>query len=389
LGKVSHSLFILCYLCYLCFLLFRFLQLMSDESRKVIIIADDLSGAAELAGIAFAHGLSAEVQRQFEPRTDAQMIAIDTDSRHLRPEIAADRVRRFAEQVAAEKGAWLFKKVDSVLRGNPRAEIEALLQATGKRRAVLLPANPSRGRTIRGGRYLIDGVPLDQSPFARDPEHPRTSADVQTLLGPSTGTVDPIVLPDVESEAELRTQVRARDEDTLASGAADFFAALLNERCAPAKTNPLVVQPQPPALLVCGSSAAWPSRESDCRAANVPVTTLDDPTLPPTTRVCLLGVGNSPAKSLQNDLMKRLADHAATTIQAFSVHTVLAEGGATAAALAERMNWSRFAVVAAAPAGVGVLRPLGQDNAPLFLIKPGSYPWPAGIWQSFLDCRQD
>jgi len=154
-----------------------------NDGRKIIVIADDLSGAAELAGIAFAHGLSAEVQRQFEPSSDAQVIAVDTDTRTLSPAAAANRVRQVAEQVMASQPAWIFKKVDSVLRGNPRAEIEAVLQATGQRRALLIPANPSRGRVIAGGCYFIDGVPLDQTPFAYDPDHPRQAADVAALLG--------------------------------------------------------------------------------------------------------------------------------------------------------------------------------------------------------------
>ena len=60
-----------------------------SQIQKIIVLADDLSGAAELAGIAFAHGLSAEVQREFAPATEIQVIAIDTDSRHLSPPTAA------------------------------------------------------------------------------------------------------------------------------------------------------------------------------------------------------------------------------------------------------------------------------------------------------------
>ena len=49
----------------------------------ILVVADDLSGAAELAGIAFAHGLTAEVQTELQPRTDAQVICLDTDTRRL------------------------------------------------------------------------------------------------------------------------------------------------------------------------------------------------------------------------------------------------------------------------------------------------------------------
>src|SRR5688572_7435672 len=164
---------------------------------QIIVIADDLSGAAELAGIAFAHGLSAEVQRRFDPNCDAQVIAIDTNSRSLSSAQASSRVQKVAEQVAAASPAWIFKKVDSVLRGNLAAEIAAILSVTGLARAVLIPANPTRGRTIGGGRYFVNGVPLDQTAFASDPEHPRQSSDVNALLGLKNDRL--IVMPDTAS----------------------------------------------------------------------------------------------------------------------------------------------------------------------------------------------
>ena len=39
------------------------------------------------------------------------------------------------------------------MRGHVVAELRALMEATGYRRAVYLPANPSKGRIIRGGEY--------------------------------------------------------------------------------------------------------------------------------------------------------------------------------------------------------------------------------------------
>src|SRR5262245_26524103 len=122
----------------------------------IIILADDLSGAAELAGIAFSHGYTAEVQRQFDPASDAEVIAVDTDSRSLPAVAAADRVRRTAQAIIAARPAWIFKKVDSLLRGNVRVEVEALLTAADYSRALLIPANPSRGRTIEAGDLCID-----------------------------------------------------------------------------------------------------------------------------------------------------------------------------------------------------------------------------------------
>jgi uncharacterized protein YgbK (DUF1537 family) len=370
---------------------------------RIVVLADDLSGAAELAGIAFAHGLSAEVRRVGCPHHDrsppAQVIAIDTDSRHLSAAATYERVAEVTSQVLQTHPAWLYKKVDSVLRGNVRAEIEAILAATGQSRAVLIPANPSRGRIIRGGQYIIDGIPLHQTHFARDPHHPRTSSSVLTLLGPTSAE---IVMPDVECISQLDQLAAQCDPTTLPAGAADFFSTLLNcrvpqldreslsESSLPSATSstdkdtrPLSVQLTAPAILVCGSSAAWPTRRDACLAAGIPIHDVQDETITSARGgSLLLGIGQAPSKSNDQNLLHILAQRAARLVSQLSAKTLFAEGGATAAAIAQEMNWRRFEVVAIAPAGVGVLRAF-EPNAPLFLIKPGSYPWPPEIWGAF------
>ena len=117
----------------------------------ILVITDDLSGAAELAGIAFAHGLTAEVQTEFQPRTEAQVICLDTDTRSLKPNGAVAVLQKLARRIKAASPEFIFKKTDSALRGNIGAELGVLLEITARVRAVFVPANPSRGRTIRGG----------------------------------------------------------------------------------------------------------------------------------------------------------------------------------------------------------------------------------------------
>jgi uncharacterized protein YgbK (DUF1537 family) len=115
----------------------------------IAVIADDLTGAAELGGIALRHGLTSEVQTEFHPTDEAEVIVIDTDSRSCPPEEAAARIRAQAQELTSIGFDWLYKKVDSVLRGPVVAELEALLAASGRQKALLVPANPSLGRTIR------------------------------------------------------------------------------------------------------------------------------------------------------------------------------------------------------------------------------------------------
>ena len=47
----------------------------------IVVIADDLSGAAELAGAAFRLGLTAEVQTLFNSDVSSRVICLDMEGR--------------------------------------------------------------------------------------------------------------------------------------------------------------------------------------------------------------------------------------------------------------------------------------------------------------------
>ena len=58
--------------------------------------------------------------------------------------------------------------------------------------------------------------------------------------------------------------------------------------------------------------------------------------------------------------------------------SVCMEGGATAAAVVDVMNWQSFAVEGNLAPGVVVMRP-DADRSISLIIKPGSYPWPQSL----------
>src|SRR6202000_3283476 len=72
----------------------------------------------------------------------------------------------------------------SALRGPIAAELTAITNALGFANSLLIAQNPSRGRVIENGRYFIDGIPLDKTSFAADPEHPAKTSDVIQMLDP-------------------------------------------------------------------------------------------------------------------------------------------------------------------------------------------------------------
>jgi D-threonate/D-erythronate kinase len=129
---------------------------------QILILADDLSGAAD-CGVAFTRlGFSAMVMLSDEDEAAthvaADVLALDTDSRRLPPDVAAAINARLARRYLADD-LLFYKKIDSTLRGNIAAELAALAPLAGL--AIVAPASPATSRVTRGGRVFVHGVPLE------------------------------------------------------------------------------------------------------------------------------------------------------------------------------------------------------------------------------------
>ena len=130
-----------------------------------MMIADDLTGACD-AGVAFAPAVVAlRATARLQP---GDALVETTHSRGEDPEIAAARVTELMRRLPPAD--LLYKKIDSVLRGNVRAELAAMLEGSSRRRALVCPAFPEQGRTVVNGiaepagidlRALLDGLPVD------------------------------------------------------------------------------------------------------------------------------------------------------------------------------------------------------------------------------------
>lgn len=132
-----------------------------------LIIADDLSGAADCAIGFAALGARTVVTLDAAAATDvtgADVVAADADSRRLPPADAAAR-NVDAWRCGHAEGRRLYKKIDSTLRGNWAAETAALQPLAGL--AIVAPAFPATGRTTRDGRMFVNGQPLEDTDIWR------------------------------------------------------------------------------------------------------------------------------------------------------------------------------------------------------------------------------
>ena len=155
---------------------------------ETVVIADDLTGAAD-TGVQFgAEGsalflLPAETLSCKRPwMASASGICVYTHTRHRSPQAAANRLRPLARALSELRPRWVYKKVDSCMRGNLGAEIDVLLDEFGFDAALVAPALPSQGRTTVGGIHRVYGKPLTETEFAKDPVSPVTCSAIAGVL---------------------------------------------------------------------------------------------------------------------------------------------------------------------------------------------------------------
>jgi len=207
-------------------------------TRRWIILADDLTGAAESAGLFARAGAAAGLivhaddRDRLKPR-DAEhaVLAINSASRHLRPEAAARRVAALTRDALRLGPSGLYKKTDSALRGNIAAELAAVRHARPDRPLVYVPAAPAAGRFVRGGVLFIGDRPVADSEFAHDPLAPVRCSDVPAALRRQTDM--PINHVDLETLRRGRARI-ADDGVTVFDGEREADLQLvveLIERC--------------------------------------------------------------------------------------------------------------------------------------------------------------
>jgi uncharacterized protein YgbK (DUF1537 family) len=208
----------------------------------VLVLADDATGALEMGallapcpvwlGIAAGSGV------------------IDTESRHLAPADAADRIRSVLRDVPSP--TRVFKKIDSTLRGPIAAELAALAGAFPDRKLIVCPAYPRFGRTVRNGRVLIHGTSVSETDFARDPRWPVTDSAV-----PWTPVYDAETDEDLAAVARL-----CASEDCICVGSGGLARCLFGEAVQAAVPNIANW------LVVCGSMHPVSLRQAEVARAH-------------------------------------------------------------------------------------------------------------------------
>lgn len=334
---------------------------------RIGVLADDLTGAGD-AALAFERaGFRAEVALwpPGPPPRSGVLWVISTESRGLSPAAARARARRAGFLLKRWKAAFIFKKIDSTLRGPIAEELKGLEDALGpwKEPLPFVPAFPAQGRTTRDGGHFVDGKPLHRTAFARDPQHPVRTNVVADLAG-----VSGLWIPDVWDGASLRrAAVRAAgSRDGVAVGSGGFAGAVARflpgartarRKASRAKTERRFSARSFPVLLVSGSAHPISHRQADAVRGFPALSILRAPA----------------ARGNPRAVLSRLVRRAKSLVGCSGVRCFAVTGGETAAALARALKTRRWRILEEAGRGMPLMASIGGTSRTRWLIKPGGF----------------
>ena len=379
------------------------------ELRRLVVAADDRTGALETAGAVADSGLTATMVPWLAGHDGgnhqrigaaswsgpADVLVVDLGSRHLEATQAAARAGA-ALSIRSERSAH---KIDSTLRGNWAAELGALVVAG--RRVLLVPAFPAAGRTCVGGVVLEHGVAVAERHAATDIRSPVRSSRPTDHLGDAgvhgviavrdvdeatrwlaAESVPGVAVSDATTDDDLRVLgnawVRANAAIVLAGTAATIGAGaaamVADERRTP--TRPAVGLP---ALVVVGSANPIVRAQTDsliAAGAFVQVVGRNPPPRLRSTHSIVVLVAPELTGSVTHadatTMAAALAEYVRAWLASTEFETLVIVGGDSAAAvlggalmhvggtLAPGMPWCRTLVD-------------GQPAGPLIVTKPGGF----------------
>jgi len=363
----------------------------------IAVIADDFTGAAELAGISLRYGLTVELCVDEVKYKNADVLIVSTDSRSLNKEAALIKTESAVKDILELQPSLIYKKIDSVLRGYVVDELKLQMRLMKKQKLIVMPANPILGRTIKDGEYFISGERINETDFVNDPEFPVRSSFVREILKNEAEVIKVnevlpekgIAVGEAGKPEDYIKWVEQLDESWVLAGAGDFFAALLS------KTNRTVKLAEPqlqkPFLYVCGT--AFKGRKTAIKKIQE-------------ARQCVFYLKNEKDElELNNaigiiknkqqlilafddkinfletaaELRSKMAAIAKQLIERGVVKELFIEGGSTAATIFEELSIKMLQPVNELSRGV-----VRMKAGNLFItVKPGSYELPEEIKQLF------
>lgn len=239
---------------------------------RVLIMADDFTGALD-TGVQFSnygvHTLvTSDLEFEFGETTDQiEVLVFNTETRYLNKCEAYEVIKKIALKAKDKNIQYIFKKVDSALRGNVASELRALSDVFEDVTIPFIPAYPEHSRFSFEGILHIDSIPVSESVFGKDPYEPVTESHIPSLLLKEADLItsitkkykippkeERILLIESHSDEEMLSQgneLLKNDALNITVGCAGFAKALANIIYKKRATTQNDINL--PLLIVCGS----------------------------------------------------------------------------------------------------------------------------------------
>lgn len=328
---------------------------------KVLVIADDLTGALDSA-VAFAStGHPVPVARQVDGlasilRESPDVVAVNTGTRGADVAIVRERMARLLAAVDFASVGTVLKKVDSRLKGNVGLETAILASAMGNCRVVAAPAIPAMRRVQRAGRIEGAGV--------------AAPIDVARLFD------RPVEVPEIATDADL-DQAVAGQRDLLWVGARGLAFAL--GRASAGSPAPTAPAPVGPLLMAVGSRDPITLAQVAAVAKSVRVHPAIDGSLtasPPMAPVIVFQLSDSGAGRAEEEAARDFATGVANWMRKHRPASLLATGGETADAILAQLRISRLDLIAEVAEGLPVCEASAPWGNLRIMTKSGGFGGP-------------
>ncbi|MET0700369.1 MAG: 4-hydroxythreonine-4-phosphate dehydrogenase PdxA [Mycobacterium sp.] len=331
--------------------------------RNVLVLADDVSGAAEAAAAFLGRGLAIDVHLQ-DGLPGQPVTVIDLHTRRLTDGEAEKAV---AQALSAADGLRVIIKIDSLLRGHVQATVRAAA-ATG-RPVTIAAGNPALGRTVVAGAVLVDGIPLAQTGLW-GAESAAPPASIAASIGHAPG----VQIVDIATAADLDHIVAQASPETILIGTGALTAAVA--RTLPPRPSEHALAATARTVMVVGTADAGVSAQlTELEAEGFSVVRISPAdllagvaVLPAVQDAMAIVIDGPVAPENAHRLVHALAELAAEIIDD-STHLVLT-GGETARAVLDLLGVARMAPVAEIhPGAIASVAPGGR----LVVTRPGSF----------------
>jgi uncharacterized protein YgbK (DUF1537 family) len=377
---------------------------------RLVIIADDLSGALDTAAPFAARGADARVVISLEVLATTleawqgqwpDVIAVNTESRHLPAEAAALRVSKAVRLLTRVAPQQWFKKIDSTLRGQVVAECKALRASLGLP-LLLAPAVPAQGRTVRAAEVWVDGHPLAETDYQQDARSPPLAGPIDVAFAAGglplqrycPGQAMPLpgedCIADAVSDAELTAIYALLDTGSrrAMAGAAGLAAAIAQRRLGAPEAPCCSLHRSNAVLYAVGSRSARASEQLRQLRQHFPhLATIDACADKPkgfqASSTCVVVPGGSATERTANQVAEEMAAQVASITSNWpqgEESLLFLTGGDIAMAVLSRLGASHIGVAAEWSPGVAlgyidgdprrrVMTKAGGFGDPLLLVR--------------------